>query len=177
MNEEKTPPGGDKITSAIRRCFGVYVILDNRDVRRFLARGVGYQSRVFCKLPFLPVFDSLPDFVPTRQGFWEIRDTPPDGIPWHCDAQQLDGSPNHMPWVRYTLSLALTPPHEYAGGELIIGEPGGNPTIRRGDEWLVNGERFRFSPGVGALFPGHVPHMVTPVTRGRRIQLIAHFGE
>lgn len=44
----------------------------------------------------------------------------PAGHPPHYDGKRLDGSPNHMPWCRCSLSILLSRPSSFTGGRLGV---------------------------------------------------------
>lgn len=71
-------------------------------------------------------------------------------------------NPDHGLYRKLSMSVMLTDPEEYEGGALVLD---------------VNGNRdtpFKVKPKKGEmiLFYSHIPHMVEPVTSGKRISLV-----
>lgn len=58
-----------------------------------------------------------------------------------------------------SFTLFLTPPEAYAGGELVIDDPGGE-------------RRFKLDAGGMVLYPATTLHRVEPVTQGRRVVIV-----
>ena len=77
----------------------------------------------------------------------------------HGDAPIMGGS------VRTDLActLSLSDPSTYEGGNLCYEEPNGEHT------------EIRLQPGQCVVYPCHMPHWVTPVTKGSRIAAITWF--
>lgn len=78
---------------------------------------------------------------------------------WHIDTVN---EPPHGLFRKLSLSLMLTEPDAYEGGELLLAT-GGN--------W-ENAHSLKPSKGDLAVFYSHVPHKVSPVTSGERITLV-----
>lgn len=78
---------------------------------------------------------------------------PEDGFDWH-----LDAGPERAATRKLSLSVMLTRPDDYDGGALEIA--GAN-------------EAMRPELGTAIVFPSFLAHRVTPVTRGKRIALVA----
>lgn len=80
---------------------------------------------------------------------------PPGGhFDWHTDAAQ--GS---MATRKLSVSVLLSAPDEYAGGELEFCPGGG---LRNGTDM-----------GTAIVFPSFMAHRITPVTDGRRVALVS----
>ncbi len=67
------------------------------------------------------------------------------------------GNPETMRHRKINLSLQLSDPSEYDGGDLLIDD-------------YISSRAF----GTGIFFPANVFHEVTPITRGARVTLIGH---
>lgn len=74
---------------------------------------------------------------------------------WHIDAGPNTYSPRKL-----SLSLMLTDPKEYEGGDLQIMTKAGEPTVCRKERGMVVG------------FPSYALHRVTPVTKGVRKSIV-----
>jgi PKHD-type hydroxylase len=73
---------------------------------------------------------------------------------WHADTAKFGNEVRKL-----SMSLLLSNPDDYVGGNLICAEHG-NPIVMK--------EKL----GRGIFFPSWVPHCVTPVTEGTRISLV-----
>ena len=79
---------------------------------------------------------------------------------WHIDTQLLpreDGS-----YRKLSLSIMLTDPEEYEGGELLLSTWGTEESP----------EKFKLKKGTVVLFYSYIPHTVLPVTKGKRTALV-----
>jgi|688.fasta_scaffold658343_2 PKHD-type hydroxylase len=79
---------------------------------------------------------------------------------WHTDTHEMpreDGT-----YRKLSLSVILTDPSEYEGGELVLAE-GGN---------IDNPKVFKPKRGTVVFFYSFIPHTVTPVTSGKRTALV-----
>ena len=79
---------------------------------------------------------------------------------WHVDTQEMpreDGS-----FRKLSLSLMLSDPEEYEGGELALAEGGtfNNPKL------------LKLKKGTVVFFYSFIPHTVVPVTSGKRVALV-----
>ena len=88
-----------------------------------------------------------------------------DFYDWHCDnddASMMKGTSN-LPNLERKLSCSflLSDPDEYDGGEFEINY---GPNFN---------QRVKPARGGCIVFPAWIPHRVLPVTRGRRISLVA----
>lgn len=61
---------------------------------------------------------------------------------------------------KLSVVVALTPPEEYVGGELMLLPNGDRPTP------------FKLGLGDMLVFPSYIPHKVKPVVEGNRITLV-----
>ena len=78
---------------------------------------------------------------------------------WHIDN---DVSGKHQPPVRkISMTLLLSPEHEFEGGEL---------------EFMSKGKRAKLKQGEAIFFASWLQHRVKPVTRGERKSLVMWFG-
>jgi len=76
---------------------------------------------------------------------------------WHIDA-----GPNLTVHRKLSLMVALTPPEEYEGGELLINTNG------NADDPL----KLKLEAGSVIVIPSWVPHIVKPITKGERVSLV-----
>lgn len=76
-------------------------------------------------------------------------------IDWH-----VDGAPGRAGGRLLTLSLQLSAPSDYSGGDLQVGVGGGVVSVPR-------------EQGNVSAFPVHLRHRVTRVEQGRRMALVA----
>jgi PKHD-type hydroxylase len=85
---------------------------------------------------------------------------------WHIDAHQGEVRPHQR---KLSMTLVLTDPSEYIGGELMLNENGNqdNPTIVKTPE----GDSLPL--GTVVFFYSHLPHKVAPVIEGTRASLVA----
>ena len=78
---------------------------------------------------------------------------------WHMDNDVLG---KHQPPVRkISMTLLLSPEHEFEGGEL---------------EFMSKGKRAKLKQGQAMFFASWLQHRVKPVTRGERKSLVMWFG-
>ena len=78
---------------------------------------------------------------------------------WHMDNDVLG---KHQPPVRkISMTLLLSPEHEFEGGEL---------------EFMQNGKTDKLKQGQAIFFASWLQHRVKPVTRGERKSLVMWFG-
>ena len=78
---------------------------------------------------------------------------------WHMDN---DVQGKHQPPVRkISMTLLLSPEHEFEGGEL---------------EFMSKGKRAKLKQGQAIFFASWLQHRVKPVTRGERKSLVMWFG-
>jgi len=78
---------------------------------------------------------------------------------WHMDN---DVAGKHQPPVRkISMTLLLSPEHEFEGGEL---------------EFMTKGKRAKLKQGQAIFFASWLQHRVKPVTRGERKSLVMWFG-
>lgn len=78
---------------------------------------------------------------------------------WHVDVHEGERVAAHR---KLSMSVMLTGPDEYEGGDLQL-VLGGNP-----DRALV----LRPPLGAAVIFYSHIPHRVTPVTKGDRASMV-----
>ena len=92
---------------------------------------------------------------------------------WHCDSWDVPyNKGKDHPWNgkirKLSVSLSLSDPKEYKGGELEFDfrnfEPDKKPNLKRCKELLPKGSIV--------VFPSFVWHRVTPVTKGSRYSLV-----
>lgn len=76
---------------------------------------------------------------------------------WHCD---YGLSPKKSIYRKLSMTIQLSDPSEYEGGELEIIDYGNRKHI------------FPKEKGLFIVFDSKIPHRVTPVTRGQRLALI-----
>lgn len=79
-------------------------------------------------------------------------------IPGHYD-WHVDAGPGHVATRKISFTAQLTPGDQYEGCDLIINNHGA----------ILNGCREQ---GSVHMFPGYMPHIVTPITRGERFALV-----
>ena len=78
---------------------------------------------------------------------------------WHMDNDVLG---KHQPPVRkISMTLLLSPEHEFEGGEL---------------EFMQKGKTAKLKQGQAIFFASWLQHRVKPVTRGERKSLVMWFG-
>jgi PKHD-type hydroxylase len=78
---------------------------------------------------------------------------------WHMDNDVMG---KHQPPVRkISMTLLLSPEHEFEGGEL---------------EFMTKGKRAKLKQGQAIFFASWLQHRVKPVTRGSRKSLVMWFG-
>ena len=78
---------------------------------------------------------------------------------WHMDNDVLG---KHQPPVRkISMTLLLSPEHEFEGGEL---------------EFMSKGKRAKLKQGQAMFFASWLQHRVKPVTKGERKSLVMWFG-
>ena len=78
---------------------------------------------------------------------------------WHMDNDVLG---KHQPPVRkISMTLLLSPEHEFEGGEL---------------EFMSKGKRAKLKQGHAMFFASWLQHRVKPVTKGERKSLVMWFG-
>ena len=78
---------------------------------------------------------------------------------WHMDNDVMG---KHQPPVRkISMTLLLSPEHEFEGGEL---------------EFMSKGKRAKLKQGQAIFFASWLQHRVKPVTRGERKSLVMWFG-
>ena len=78
---------------------------------------------------------------------------------WHMDNDVLG---KHQPPVRkISMTLLLSPEHEFEGGEL---------------EFMQKGKTAKLKQGQAIFFASWLQHRVNPVTRGERKSLVMWFG-
>ena len=78
---------------------------------------------------------------------------------WHMDNDVLG---KHQPPVRkISMTLLLSPEHEFEGGEL---------------EFMNKGKRAKLKQGQAIFFASWLQHRVKPVTKGERKSLVMWFG-
>ena len=92
---------------------------------------------------------------------------------WHCDSwdkpyQRKEGDPVHGKIRKISVTLTLSDPKDYKGGELEFDfrnlEPDRKPNIKKCTEILPKGSLV--------VFPGFVWHRVRPVTKGTRHSIV-----
>ena len=76
----------------------------------------------------------------------------------HFDTH-VDNGPEVASLRKLSLSLVLTPPHRYEGGELVFA--------------AAPHEAWKPEAGSAVVFPSYLAHRVQPVVSGRRISLVA----
>lgn len=81
---------------------------------------------------------------------------------WHIDSHQNDQRTSHR---KLSMVIMLTSPDEYEGGDLLLNNNGNQdaPTV------------IRAKKGDAIFFYSHIPHTVTPVTKGERLSLVSWF--
>ena len=94
---------------------------------------------------------------------------------WHMDARKKP-YPEDGQWGglarKISISVNLSDPADYEGGDFEIEET--TPTPLRSDRRLQTLEGLR-ERGSAIVFPAHMHHRVTPVTRGMRRSLVDWF--
>jgi PKHD-type hydroxylase len=91
---------------------------------------------------------------------------------WHCDswehAYNAPNTPSHGKIRKLSVTVSLSDPKEYKGGELEFDfrnhDPDKKPNIRKCTEVLPKGSLV--------VFPSHVWHRVCPVKKGSRYSLV-----
>ena len=91
---------------------------------------------------------------------------------WHCDGwdkpYQRQGDPTHGKIRKLSVTLTLSDPKDYKGGELEFDfrnqDPDKKPNIRKCTEILPKGSLV--------VFPGFVWHRVCPIKKGTRHSLV-----
>ena len=92
---------------------------------------------------------------------------------WHCDGwdrpyQGQQGNPSNGKNIKLSVTLTLSDPKDYKGGELEFDfrnfDPDKKPNIHKCKEILPKGSLV--------VFPGFVWHRVCPVTQGTRHSLV-----
>jgi PKHD-type hydroxylase len=91
---------------------------------------------------------------------------------WHCDGwdrpYMREGDPSHGKIRKLSVTLTLSDPKDYKGGELEFDfrnmDPDKKPNIRKCKEILPKGSLV--------VFPGFVWHRVCPVKKGSRYSLV-----
>ena len=78
---------------------------------------------------------------------------------WHVDTSSEH---THGLFRKLSIVIPLTSPDEYEGGDLLINDSG-NPD---------SAKALRPEKGHMVVFYSHLPHKVTPVTKGTRITLV-----
>jgi PKHD-type hydroxylase len=115
---------------------------------------------VFDKLSFCINKENENNFGFDLYGFVEslqytIYDKLGDHYDWHVDL-----SYGRTPYRKLTVSVQLSDPSEYEGGELQIKESNESTTLNK-------------KLGAVSIFPSYTLHRVTPVTKGVRKSLVA----
>ena len=78
---------------------------------------------------------------------------------WHTDNDVVG---KHEPPIRkISMTLLLSPPNEFEGGDLELMDKGRSPKLKQGQ---------------AVFFASFIPHRVKPVTRGERKSLVMWFG-
>ena len=92
---------------------------------------------------------------------------------WHCDSwdqpyQRQQGDPTHGKTRKLSVTVTLSDPKDYKGGELEFDfknrDPDKKPNIKKCTEILPRGSII--------VFPSHVWHRVKPVAKGTRYSLV-----
>jgi len=92
---------------------------------------------------------------------------------WHCDSwdkpyQRKEGDPVHGKIRKISVTLTLSDPKDYKGGELEFDfrnlEPDRKPNIKKCTEILPKGSLV--------VFPGFVWHRISPVKKGTRHSIV-----
>ena len=93
---------------------------------------------------------------------------------WHCDSwdrpyqRQEPNDPSHGKIRKLSVTVTLSDPKDYKGGELEFDfrnlDPDKKPNIRKCNEILPKGSLV--------VFPSHVWHRVCPVKKGSRYSLV-----
>lgn len=135
--------------------------------------GIYYEKYRSCEIYYPPI-DSLMSgiaynlFLEVNQEFYKydlsndyefqlIKYHPGGHYQWHCDYGVSPG-PNIV--RKLSMSIQLTDPSEYEGGELeIVDYSNRTHTLPK-------------EKGIFIVFDSKVPHRVTPVTKGQRIALV-----
>jgi PKHD-type hydroxylase len=94
-------------------------------------------------------------------GFQYSKYGPDQHYGWHTDT--IIAPPNAEQHRKLSMSLMLTDPADYEGGELLLAPNGDNQkatSIKRDKGDLV-------------VFYSHTPHKVVPVTKGERVTLVS----
>ena len=76
---------------------------------------------------------------------------------WHCD---YGVAPNRDVWRKLSLSVQLSKPEDYEGGELII------------VDYYNQHCQIPKGQGACAVFDSRCPHTAKPVTKGERLVLV-----
>lgn len=76
---------------------------------------------------------------------------------WHCD---YGISPQADYWRKLSLTIQLSDPDEYEGGELII--------VDYFNQW----QQMPKQKGTAVIFDSRCPHKVNPVTKGQRSAIV-----
>lgn len=94
-------------------------------------------------------------------GFQYGRYRPEHHYDWHVDTHNnpVDGL-----YRKLSISILLSTPDEYDGGDLLFAPDGRQEEDRC--------QRYRPAKGDMTVFYSHVAHKVTPVTRGERVSLV-----
>ena len=83
-----------------------------------------------------------------------------DHYTWHVDNSTASLSDDNTEERKLSISLILSGPDEYEGGELQF-------AYYKGFHAKMRPER-----GTAVIFPGWMPHRVRPVTKGKRVSLV-----
>jgi len=90
---------------------------------------------------------------------------------WHVDLGSRYNS-----YRKLSLSIQLSDPSEYEGGDLQIFSPELDPNITSPSSDMFNFKTIDKGIGSVAVFPSFIPHRVTPVTKGVRKSLVLWVG-
>ncbi len=105
-------------------------------------------------------FDKFQTDLDCFDGFQYSKYKPGQHYDWHTDPMNNPPDPNlHR---KLSMSLMLTDPKDYEGGELLLALGGNNekPTTLKRDR------------GDLIIFQSYLPHKVVPVTSGERVALV-----
>tara|TARA_B100000287_G_C20583006_1_gene761150 strand:- start:434 stop:1024 length:591 start_codon:yes stop_codon:yes gene_type:complete len=89
--------------------------------------------------------------------FQILKYGPGGNFNWHCD---YGIAPNKKVWRKLSLSVQLSDPKDYEGGELII------------VDYVNRHCQIPKSKGASIVFDSRCPHKAEPVTKGERLVLV-----
>lgn len=94
---------------------------------------------------------------------------------WHTDASHTP-YPKASPWAgmvrKISVTVQLSHPHEYEGGNFLLEDTRTSPDRAEDRIKTLSDAKNR---GTVIMFPSHLFHQVTPVTRGTRRSLVGWY--